>query len=248
MRSKRKQYNKRKNKTKRMKGGLLSVNSSSDLVNTHLCKLKEGVVKELPAEEIFTSVSESFELTNESLYRLQNDYRKSDKKWFKFVIFKNDNETHLFVITGGKVNKHSVCMLEGLLQVTKDMNEYSELRQAYFELIEFKKNYTFNDTENEPQLKSELNLLMNNVNVLIDRDIKCMPVIAAGSGTVNDDGSICINDKSGHYKPTDQTMEMAGNVFREKTNVEVKVTKKVEKDILKNKYGNDYENFSGICI
>jgi hypothetical protein len=247
MKSKRRQYRK-KHKSRRMIGGLLNVNSETDLVNTHLCKMKEGAVKELPAEEIFTSISESFELTNESLYRLQHDYRKSDDKWFKFVIFKNNDNIHLFIITGGQVNKHSVCMLEGLLQVTKEFDEYSELRQAYEELIEFKKTNTIFDIEKDPQLKSELNSLMNNVNVFIDRDIKCMPVIAAGSGTVNDDGSICINDKSGHYKPTDQTMAMAGDIFREKTGVEVKVTKKVEKSILKDKYKKEYEKFSGICI
>ncbi len=237
-----------KRKTKRMFGGLLSTNTETDLVNTHLCKMKEGAVKEQPGEEIFTSFSEAFELTRESVLRLQENYRKHDNNWFKFVIFKNDDVNHLFIITGGRVNKHSVCMIEGLLKVTKNSNEYNELRNAYNNLVEFKKNYSYPEIMKNLELKSELDKLMNDVNVLIDRDIKCMPVIAAGSGTVNDDGSICINDKSGHYKPTELTMSIAGEVFREKTNLEVQITKKVDKKILKEKFKEGYEDFSGICV
>ena len=97
-------------------------------------------------------------------------------------------------------------------------------------------------------LNEQLQVLINNIDTLVIRDIHCMPVLAAGSGTVNDDNSICINNKSGHYKPTNESMDIAKNIFITNTEANVYITEKVEKGLLKEKYGDDYENYSGICL
>ena len=75
-----------------------------------------------------------------------------------------------------------------------------------------------------------------------------MPVVAAGSGSVNADNSVCINDKSGHYKPTEITMAKAKETFQLNTGAVIIVKEKEDKDVLKKKYGKDAKNYSGICL
>jgi hypothetical protein len=75
-----------------------------------------------------------------------------------------------------------------------------------------------------------------------------MPVISAGSGTVNDDGSVCINTKSGHYKPSIASMDVAKELFMRITERNVFIIMKENKEALREKYGARYELFSGICL
>jgi hypothetical protein len=234
------------NKTK--KGGLLRMHPNIELVNTHICKIAEGSDKTTPAMEVFECISETFILTSLTDGYMKDIFKKSKDDWFKFVIFHNDDKYYISLITGAHVNKHSVCMLKGLLDVTEQNNEYSDLRESYNNLIAFKKNNTYFDIIKNEELKIEFDTLIDNLNLQIKKDINCMPVLAAGSGTVNDDDSICINDKSGHYKPTPKSMELAKLVFEEATKSTVIVTTKANKEDLKLKYGKNYKNYTGICL
>lgn len=242
---------KQKNNTKRKrqyKGGLLVMNTEKDLINTHLCAVKPEKQKETAGQEVYTYNGEVYQLNASTLGFLQQQFKKSNGKWFKFIIFNNDGNYYIYVINGGKINKHSVCMLLGLLNVTNEKNEYSDLRNAVRELLDFKMNFSPLEIFSNPSLNEQLQMLINNIDTLVTRDIHCMPVLAAGSGTVNDDNSICINNKSGHYKPTTESMDVAKNIFITNTGASVYVTEKVEKELLKEKYGDDYENYSGICL
>jgi hypothetical protein len=70
-----------------------------------------------------------------------------------------------------------------------------------------------------------------------------MPVMAAGSGSINPDNSICINNKSGHYKPTEYSMLKAKEIFEANTGgAVVFIKEKEDKDVLKAKYGKNYKN------
>lgn len=242
----------KQNNTKRKKhyhkGGLLIMNTEKDLINTHLCSLKKEKQKETAGEEVYTYNGEIYQLNESTLGFLQQQFKKSNGKWFKFVIFNNDGQYYIYVINGGQINKHSVCMLLGLLDVTNEKNEYVELRNAVKELLDFKMNYSPLEVFRNTSLNQHLNLLINNINIIIDRDIHCMPVSSAGSGTVNDDNSICINNKSGHYKPTESSMILAKEIFTINTGATVYVTEKLDKELLKEKYGEDYQNYTGICL
>ena len=224
------------------------VSKESDLINTHLCKIKPGSEKEKTGLEILTSISKSFQLNISTLGYLQQMYKNIDNKWFKFIIINNNGEIYIYIIDGAKINKHSVCMIQGLLDVTKESGDYEELRNAFNNLNFFKNEYGSNMESMSIEVKNECINLMNVVDELIDRDIKCMPVIAAGSGSVNPDNSICINNKSGHYKPTEISMARAKEIFEEKTRVQIFVKEKENKELLKEKYGKNAENFSGICL
>ena len=71
------------------------MNPDTDLINTHICNSKPGIVKDSPGLEIFTSISKSFQLNNYTLGYLQQEYKNIDNKWFKFVIFNNNNESFI---------------------------------------------------------------------------------------------------------------------------------------------------------
>ena len=239
----------RKTLSKNKRGGLLVMKPETDLINTHICNVKEGNEKDSPGLEIFTSISKSFQLNKLTLGYLQQMYKNSDNKWFKFIIFNNSGENFIYIIDGAKINKHSVCMIQGLLDVTKQANEYQDLRTAFNNLEIFKNNNGSNMDSMTTELKNECKILIDKLNQLIDKDVKCMPLIAAGSGSINSDNSICINNKSGHYKPTEDSMIEAKKIFEKNTGYDnVFVKEKEDKEVLKEKYGENAENFSGICL
>jgi hypothetical protein len=234
--------------SKNKRGGLLMISRETDLINTHLCDVKPGVEKDTTGLEILTSISKSFQLNRLTLGYLQQMYKNTDDKWFKFIIFNNNEVIYIYIIDGAKINKHSVCMIQGLLDVTKADGEYPELREAFNNLNIFKNENGSNMESFTPELKSECLMLIDAIDQLIERNIKCMPVIAAGSGSVNPDNSICINNKSGHYKPTELSMSMAKEIFETNTGATVFIKEKEDKSVLKSRYGENAENYSGICL
>lgn len=229
------------------RGGMLVTNAEMDLINTHICKKKEGADKEPPSLEVYTSISKAFQLNVGSLGYLMQNYRSEEYKWFKFVIINNDETLYIYILDGAKINKHSVAMLEGLLDVTKTTGEYEELRHAYQNLIRFKNDNGSNTAILPEEKVSEVTRLMEELDIIINRDIRCMPVVAAGSGSVIGD-KICINTKSGHYKPTIESMNIARGVFEANTGLEIIVKEKENKKELKRIFGENAENFSGLCL
>jgi effector-binding domain-containing protein len=228
-------------KKRKMYGGQL-ITSSIDLKNLHLCNKKEKIkFKESPGSEIYTSINESFELNENTLGYFMYSFKKSNDKWFKFVVFNNDNINYIYIIYGAPINKHSVSLIQGLLNVTKHTGEYEDLRKAYHQLIELKSEKGIIDDVESNELVMELNQIIN-------RDIPCMPLISAGSGTVNDDNSICINTKSGHYKPNIENMNIAKELFEKITLQKIVISLKTDKELLIQKYGEHADNYSGICL
>jgi hypothetical protein len=243
-------HKKQKYSRRRVAKGLL-VDVDNDLKNTHLCP-PNGTATEKKAtvgEELYAFVGTPFQLNPETMGFFMTSFLKQENNWFKFVIFNNSGTEYIYVISGGKINKHSVCVIMGLLGVTNP-DEYADVKDAVSELLLFKSNNAPEEIASDSGLQTELERLILNVDSTVSsyEDIRCMPVIAAGSGTVNEDGSICINDKSGHYKPTTKTMARATEIFSRITGVEIRETKKVDKDLLMAKYGRKYENYSGICL
>jgi hypothetical protein len=238
-----------KNKNKNKRGGLLIMNPETDLINTHICNVKAGSEKDSLGLEILTSISKAFQLNKYTLGYLQQMYKSADDKWFKFVIFNNSGTNYIYIIDGAKINKHSVSMIQGLLDVTKASGEYSDLREIFTSLQLFKNNYGSNMESLDNAIKNELLTLITRLDSLVERDIKCMPIIAAGSGSINADNSICINNKSGHYKPTNESMILAKTIFEVNTEgAVIFIKEKEDKAVLKQRYGENYENYTGICI
>jgi hypothetical protein len=224
-----------------MKGGKLQI-SSTDLQNLHLCQEPNGKIRESPGYELYVSIDTAFQLNDDTLRFFMTQFKKTENKWFKFVVFNDNGKDYIYIIRGAPINKHSVCLLQGLLDINNNTGEYKELSDAYEKILKIKseKGILVDNIES--------NELIINLNSIINRDKPCMPVISAGSGTINEDNSICINTKSGHYKPELIDMEFAKRIFANITKKEVKVVLKVDKDALRAKYGDSVEYYSGICL
>ena len=233
-------YLRKHNKTNKMNGGEL-VMALTDLKNRHICDQRNADYRTSPGYELYTAIDTPVQLNAEILGFFNRSFRKSQDKWFKFVMFNNSGIEYIYIIHGVPINKHSVPALFGLMEVTSNTGEYSELREAYHQLLSIKSlKGIVHDIESIEQVK--------NLNQMITQYIPCMTVISAGSGTVNDDNSICINTKSGHYKPEPVNMEAAKRLFEEISGAPVNIVLKVDKEALFAKYGEHAENMSGICL
>ena len=216
------------------------IETSYDLDNRHICNQRTPEYRTSPAYELYTSISLPFQLNEGNLGYFMNSFKKSHDAWFKFVIFNNSGQKYIYVIPGVPINKHSVPLLSGLMELTRDSNEYPELRNAYNNVLDIKGAQGItHDIESNEQI-----LQLNN---MITQYIPCMKVISAGSGTIEDDNTICINTKSGHYKPTEWHMTVAKQVFEEVTGHKINVILHMDVDALKAKYGEKYEQMNGIC-
>lgn len=230
----------KRSKTRKNKGGQLMI-KPTDLKNSHLCNVKIDKKNDTPGYEVYNSIATSFQLNSDTVGFLMRLYKKDDNRWFKFVIFNNDGVEYIYIISGSPINKHSVCLLEGLLEVTKPKGEYQRIRDAYERLIGYKGLHGIQCNLEENEYVVELNRLIN-------EEIPCMPVVCAGSGTINEDNSICINTKSGHYKPTIVEMEKAKELFGLITGKKIVVVMKEDKNALIKKYGEFADQYSGICL
>ena len=230
---------KRYKKTRKMRGGELMI-KATDLKNMHICGTKTG--KDTIGNEIYTAAHKPFQLNESTLETFFTQFKKSDKNWFKFAVFDNDGTEYIYVMKGNVVNKHSILLIYGLLEASKP-SEYSELREAFSKLITIKEEAGIPKGEN-----IEANPIVIEFNNAALKAIPCMPLIAAGSGTVNDDNSVCLNTKSGHYRPTLEIMEIAKGSFERITGGTVTIQEKVPKDELMKLYGDKFEEYMGICL
>jgi hypothetical protein len=208
-----------------------------ELVNKHLCEKKNTTKKkENVGYEVITSTDVPFQLNKETAPRFMRQFQKKHDHWFKFVIFQHESVNYIYVVKGNKVNKHSVCVLKGFLDLHKGDPMYDAANRVYKDLIRM--NGTIGSKKT----------LRKKLNKFVENEMPCMPVLSAGSGTVNEDGTICLNTKSGHYKPTKRDIEFAKDIFEDLLHVDIQIQLKTDKDLLKEKYGDKYKNYTGICL
>jgi hypothetical protein len=261
-------YKKRRT-TRKMKGGVL-VSSDSDLVNLQLCPgdfkptfhylahrllrvsgvgHRTGIQPSL-GKEVYTATDTPMVVNSDTLGTFVRRFKESDDNWFKFVILNNDGINHIYVINGNEINKHSVPFLHGLLELT-DQNEdgdpYEKIRGAYKAILSLK--------ENGPKIEDSLieyypivEFLNEAIKTHKDYNVRCASVVAAGSGTILDNKTICINNKSGHYAPSMKQMLIAKDIFEDITKYKINIESKARKNAIKSKYGSRSKNYSGMCI
>ena len=150
--------------------------------------------------EYFRSNEEPFEVNKTNLNKLLT-FKKSSLKWFKFMIFIINGEYYIYDIDGySKTNKHPLCLIFGIMEKT-----------PFYELKKMK-----NTDPSTPITETAPEIIEFNSQVFAN--LGCMKALSAGSGTINNDGTICINNKSGHFKAIlDDIKPLAENIFLEKT-------------------------------
>ena len=263
-------YKKRRT-TRKMKGGLL-VSSDSDLVNLQLCAgdfkptfhyIAHRLLRISGAghllglqlsvgKEVYTATDTPMVVNSDTLGTFVRRFKKSDDNWFKFVILNNDGLNHIYVINGNDVNKHSVPFLHGLLELTdttKGDDPYKKIRDAYTLVVAYRNMSPKGEGEEfYTELYDVINMLNAAINTHKDDNVRCASVVAAGSGTVLNNKTICINNKSGHYAPSMKQMLIAQRIFEENTGYKINIESKASKNAINSKYGNRSKNFSGMCI
>lgn len=204
------------------------------LSNVYVCgKKAKGHL--LPATEFLLSSSLTFEITPKSVQFLSQAFNYDHRTWFKFVII-HDTITpahcktknyRMFVCNGSTVTRHSVIYIDALAHILTDIEndpdctfdaKYYPYLNTYRELVACK------DSKRGGTLcKDRIRQLKYSLNSEINKHFECMKVVSAGSGTVfvhNDNNpehgekyGICLNTKSGHYKPSLKDIELAKRIL-----------------------------------
>lgn len=202
-----------------------------------------------PGFEILMSTDKPFELKAETL-DVFNTFNRKDNKWFKFVIFRFKDKNYLYVMYGNpEYNKHPMCMIYGFLEHSSD-EEYPEFRKAITDLHTLKQ--SIDDKKVSIDGIDENNEVILSFNKRLFENFKCMEALSAGSGTILDDGSICLNNKSGHFKPRMSDLEIAKQMFESVTGKTVRTRLAADKALVETELssipGFKYDNFTGTCL
>ena len=203
-----------------------------------------------PGFEILMSSDAPFELTHSTLYRLIQ-FNRATNRWFKFVIFNFKGENHLYLLNGNpENNKHPMCMVYGFLEHSSK-DEYPLFRAAIENLLKLKENIDKNVINIETV--DEDNEVIVNFNRKLYENFGCMHALSAGSGTILEDGTICLNNKSGHFKPGMGDLEIAREMFNIVTGQPVRSRIAAHKDLVIKELSSvipkfNYDNYSGTCL
>ncbi len=198
------------------------------------------------AMEYFTSTDIPFEVCPENNDKLLQ-FKKEEYQYFKFLIFAINGNTYIYAINGRpKVNKHPLCYLFGIIEKSRE-DEYIMLKKA-FDVVRHMKEENIQDVnEYSPEIIE--------LNSQIFANLSCMKVKSAGSGTMIDQNTLCINNKSGHFKAKFEDIEpYARHMFEEKTGLHVVTMKAATKDQIFEFLDNNgldrklVNRLSGLCI
>ena len=238
------------------------------LSNIYVCgKKAKGHI--LPVTELLTSSAITFEVTPQSIPFLIETFRYARGAWFKFLVieddYHDDDDTRrhrIFVCNGAAINRHSVIYIHAIASIlsTREIgsepdSKYYTFLKAYNDIIVCKDSKMGYTTCSE-QLKRTLNRE-------IKKNFECMRVLSAGSGTVfetrDGDGvtnyEICLNTKSGHYKPSLKDVDFAksllGKIIQKmdiRDRIKVSSRYKSSKQTIRKVFGDRAESKVGICI
>ena len=248
------------------------------LSNVYVCgKKAKGHL--LPATEFLLSSSLTFEITPKSVQFLSQAFNYDHRTWFKFVIIhdtitcktKNDRYYRMFVCNGSTLTRHSVIYIDALAHILTDIEndpnctldaKYYPYLNTYRELVACKES-----KRGGVLCKDRIRQLKYSLNSEIKKHFECMKVVSAGSGTVfvhnspehGEKYGICLNTKSGHYKPSLKDVELAKQILLDiiskvscsKTREQFKVIAqyKPNKKTLKKIFGeNIAETKVGLCL
>lgn len=250
--------------------------SKKRLSNIYVCG-KKSKGHDLPATELLISSAVTFEVTPHSVYFLTEAFNYAHGAWFKFIIIndniisentnenaKNNGIYRMFVCNGSGINRHSVIFINAIAYIlsTRGLGNYPNSKyyrfmKAYNDIIsckDSKKGYV--------SCKDKILRLKNILNQEIKKHFKCMQVVSAGSGTIfeTNDGhyNICLNTKSGHYKPSLKDIDFAKSLLKDiiekmdckslRDKIKVSSQYKSSRQTIRKVFGDHAESKIGICI
>lgn len=168
-----------------------------------------------PGLELYEATDKAYNIKDSHGHdKILHLFNKENNNWFKFVLISIKGREKFYYVRGNnididpaidpKINKHSLCLLYGILE-DKDSPEYDELRHLMREILNHKKDH------HEEPLTEKSRIIVHFNRVLFD-ELRCMEAVVAGSGTYMGDDQdgmhiLCLNSKSGHYKPAVEDIE-----------------------------------------
>lgn len=256
--------------------------SKKRLSNIYVCgKKSKGHI--LPATELLISSALTFEVTPHSVYFLTEAFNYARGAWFKFVIIndniisentnenRNGNENaknngiyRMFVCNGSGINRHSVIFIDALAYIlsTRGLGNYPNstyypFMKAYNDIISCK-----DSKEGYVSCKDKILRSKRILNQEIKKHFKCMQVVSAGSGTIFETNdahyNICLNTKSGHYRPTLKNVEFAKSFLEDiitkidskslRDKIKVSSQYKSSRQTIRKVFGDYTKSKLGICI
>ena len=194
------------------------------LKNTHVCgKTHEKTL----GNELSVSVDTVFELNELTLPFFISKFNYNNGLWFKFIVVNYDGRHRVFVCNGSLVTRHSVIYIEAMMDLIKRKQgqgqeqgqEQGQGRHANYEKLIELYDYIIACKTSKKGLQGcpDIKRAQAKFSAEFKRHFNCMEVLSAGSGTVFYDSeankvTICLNTKSGHYRPTLKHIDLAKEV------------------------------------
>lgn len=227
------------------------------LKNTHVCgKTHEKTL----GNELSMSTDTVFELNPITLPYFISKFTYANGLWFKFIVVHHNSRHHVFVCNGTLVTRHSVIYIDAMMELIK--RQPQETRPEYDHLIELY-DYIIACKTSKKGLQGcpDIKRVQAKFSAEFKKHFNCMEVLSAGSGTVfynvgDPRITICLNTKSGHYRPTLKHVDLAKEVvetivanapFLSRYDIAVISQYKPRKGTLKRVFGKNAHKL-GMCI
>jgi hypothetical protein len=230
------------------------------LKNTHVCgKTHEKTL----GNELSVSMDTVFELNALTLPFFISKFNYNNGLWFKFIVVNYDGRHRVFVCNGSLITRHSVIYIEAMMELIKRKQERDANYEKLMELYDY---ITACKTSKKglagcPDIKRA----QTRFSAEFKKHFNCMEVLSAGSGTVFYDIAdskitICLNTKSGHYRPTLKHIDLAKEVVETivknarlsgrlgKYDIGVMSQYKPRKSTLKRVFGATNAHKLGMCV
>lgn len=183
------------------------------LKNTHVCgKTHEKTI----GNELSVSMDTVFELNPLTLPYFVSKFTYANGLWFKFIVVHHNSRHRVFVCNGSLITRHSVLYIDAMMELIKRDQDreakYTRLVELYDYIIACK------TSKKGLQGCPDIKRAQAKFSAEFKKHFNCMEVLSAGSGTVFYDDSdpvkitICLNTKSGHYRPTLKHVDLAKEV------------------------------------
>jgi hypothetical protein len=182
------------------------------LKNTHVCgKTHEKTL----GNELSVSMDTVFELNALTLAFFISKFNYTNGTWFKYIVLNYNGRHRVFVCNGSLITRHSVIYIEAMMDLIKrDQRRdatYDKLLELYDYIVACKTSKK--GLAGCPDIKRA----QTRFSAEFKKHFNCMEVLSAGSGTVFHDHAaakvtICLNTKSGHYRPTLKHVDLAKEV------------------------------------
>jgi len=231
------------------------------LKNTHVCgKTHERTL----GNELSVSMDTVFELNALTLPFFISKFSYDTGTWFKFIVVNHNGRHRVFVCNGSLVTRHSVIYIDAMMDLIKRRRQ--DARPEYDRLVELY-DYIVACKTSKKGLSGcpDIKLAQAKFSAEFKKHFNCMEVLSAGSGTVFYDMAdskitICLNTKSGHYRPTlkhaDLAKEVVENIVANarfsgrlgEYNIAVVAQYKPRKSTLKRVFGATNAHKLGMCI